>query len=190
MSFLQIVSTGTTKLIKFVKNDEVVYTKLKALWRKEYRNEESKSEEKWKSKENWLIAQTNRRITKRKEQNITSDSDIKQHQHNRNTQHSLDELKSLSSEEYEHIEFERHFLREEVEIAEKDLTRSEGGRPNRFVAKGQEHKSEVVNEDPASSIHQKIISPSKISIFVRRKLYLGHRKTKAAERGRCMKRAL
>ena len=39
-----------------------------------------------------------------------------------------DELNSLSLEEYEHIEFERHFLREEDEITEKDLTRNDGGR--------------------------------------------------------------
>ena len=83
------------------------------------------------------IAQTNKRITKRKEQKITSDSDIKQHQHSRNRQHSPDELKSLSLEEDEHIEFERHFLTEEDEIAEKDLTRNDGGRPNRFVTEGQ-----------------------------------------------------
>ena len=75
-------------------------TKLEALWIKECRNEENKSEEIWKSKERWLmeIAQTNKMITKRTEQKSTRHSDNKQHQHSKNTQHSQDELKSISLE--------------------------------------------------------------------------------------------
>ena len=56
--------------------------------------------------------------------------------------------------------------------------------------KDKEHKSEVVNEDPVLRIPQKIISPSKIPIFIRRNLYLEHRKMKAPKHGQLVKRTL